>query len=63
MNLENHWINHKGVLFYSKVQEGYYKIVESDSKRCKLVDGSKSVENLFNTIWLFINEEILKGMP
>ena len=49
-----------GLEFYCKVQKGYHEIAMNASDRCKLIDGNQSIKDVFDLIWSFVNEKILK---
>jgi dTMP kinase len=37
--------------FYERVQDGYRAIAEAEPERCVLLDGTRSIEELHQTIW------------
>ena len=48
--------------FFVRVQNGYHKIADLYSNRCVIIDGNQSAVNVFDAVYIEINERILKGM-
>ena len=58
LNLEIDRLESSGSEFYERVHKGYHKIAELDPIRVKLIDASKSIDQINKEIWEFVAQKM-----